>query len=316
MPVQSSAMTDKSETRRLAIEIIATLANVKRTCADRLLRKAGIADALVRRFLTDRDPTTDEKLSKRVAGTMVLDELANTGGDAEVVAALIDIAARWDDFHLAADEYKARAVVEKAKELNGRATAAAEDDRSRRERDAREHEARAAAERAASRRRESALLLAQFDHAAASDDHHARGFLLQDLLNRAFDLHGFAVTRSYQRNEGSEQIDGAFEMEGWHYLVECRWRKKPADMRDLDGLRGQLDRSGRQSMGLFLSINGWSANVVPLLRQSSDKSILLMDGYDLRAALAGDIDLRQLMQAKVRALNLSGEPFHSAAVLT
>ena len=115
-------MTDQSETRRLAIEIIATLANVKRTCADRLLRKAGIADDLIRHFLTDRDPTTG-----------------------------------------------------------------------------------------------------------------------------------------------------------------CR---------------------------------SASANVVPLLKQSSDTSVVLMDGYDLRAALAGDIDLRQLMQAKVRTLNLSGEPFHSAAVLT
>lgn len=249
-------MTDQSETRRLAIEIIATLANVKRTCADRLLRKADVPDDLIRRFLTDRDPTTGDRLSKRVAGTMVLDEIARIGGDADVVAALIGIAAGWDDFHLAADEYKARAVVEKAKELNGRATTAAEDDRLRRERDAREHEARAATELAVTRRKESALLLAQFDHAAASDDPNARGFLLQDLLNRAFDLHGFAITRSYQRNEGGEQIDGAFEMEGWHYLVECRWRKKPADVRDLDGLRGQLDRSGRQTMGLFLSING------------------------------------------------------------
>jgi hypothetical protein len=114
-------MTDQSETRRLAIEIISTLANVKRTCADRLLRPAGIADHLVRRFLTDRDPTTGEKLSKRVAGTMVLDELSRNGGDAGVVAALVGIAAAWEDFHLAADEYKARAVVEKAKELNARA---------------------------------------------------------------------------------------------------------------------------------------------------------------------------------------------------
>lgn len=245
---------------------------------------------------------------------MVLDELARTGGDANVVAGLIGIAACWDDFHLAADEYKARAVVEKAKELNGRATATAQDDQLRRERDA--LETRIAAERSAARRKESALLLAQFDHAATSDDPHSRGFLLQDLLNRAFDLYGFPVTRSYQRNEGGEQIDGAFEMEGWHYLVECRWRKLPADVRDLDGLRGQLDRSGRQTMGLFLSINGWSANVIPLLKQSRDKSIVLMDGYDLRAALSGNVDLWQLMQAKVRALNLSGEPFHSVAALT
>ena len=37
-------------------------------------------------------------------------------------------------------------------------------------------------------------------------------------------------------------------------------------------------------MGVFLSVNGWSENVPQLLKQNSEKSILLMDGYDLRCA--------------------------------
>jgi hypothetical protein len=31
-----------------------------------------------------------------------------------------------------------------------------------------------------------------------------------------------------------------------------------ADIRQLDGLTGQIGRSGHQTMGLFLAINGWS----------------------------------------------------------
>ena len=34
----------------------------------------------------------------------------------------------------------------------------------------------------------------QFDHAALSGDHHQRGYLLQDLLGRTFDLHGISVS--------------------------------------------------------------------------------------------------------------------------
>ena len=49
--------------------ILATLVYVKRTCADRLLRPAGVNDELIRRFLDGRDEATDEKLSKEVAGT-------------------------------------------------------------------------------------------------------------------------------------------------------------------------------------------------------------------------------------------------------
>jgi hypothetical protein len=80
-----------------------------------------------------------------------------------------------------------------------------------------------------------------------STEEQRRGYLLQDLLNRTFDLHAIPVVASFTRNEGGEQIDGAFKLEGWHYIVECRWRKKLSDIRELDGLSGQIARSGRQT---------------------------------------------------------------------
>ena len=64
-------------------------------------------------------------------------------------------------------------------------------------------------------------------------------------------------------------------------------------------------------MGLFLSINGWSENAVPLLKQNPDKSIVLVDGYDLRSILARQADLRDLLLAKLAKLNLQAEPFLS-----
>jgi hypothetical protein len=142
-----------------------------------------------------------------------------------------------------------------------------------------------------------------------------RGYLLEDLLARTFGLHGVEVARSFRRNEGGEQIDGAFRFDGWHYIVECRWRAEPADMRQLDGLVGQVGRSGHQTMGLFLSINGWSGNVVPLLKQGGEKWLILMDGYDLRCVLARQIELRSLLISKIAALNFKSEPFLSAGDL-
>jgi hypothetical protein len=117
------------------------------------------------------------------------------------------------------------------------------------------------------------------------------------------------VAKGFRRNAGAEQIDAAFELDGWHYIVECRWRAKLADIRELDGLYGQIARSGKQTMGLFLSINGWSENVVPVMKQNPNKSIVLMEGYDLRTVLAQELDLRQLLKAKISALNLEAEPY-------
>lgn len=105
-------------------------------------------------------------------------------------------------------------------------------------------------------------------------------------------------------------------MDGWHYLVECRWRSKLADIRELDGLYGQIARSGRQTMGLFLSINGWSEHVVPVMKQNPEKSIVLMEGFDLRTVLSQGCELRELLRAKVRALNLEAEPYFPVIRLT
>ncbi|MGH6822920.1 MAG: hypothetical protein ACREC4_05430, partial [Methylocella sp.] len=103
--------------------------------------------------------------------------------------------------------------------------------------------------------------------------------------------------------------------DGWHYIVECRWRSSLDDIRQLDGLAGKVGRSGRQTKGLFLSISGWSKHVVPLLKQNPDKSIFLMEGYELRCVLDLQADLRELLKRKLSALNLDSEPYLSVARL-
>jgi hypothetical protein len=150
-----------------------------------------------------------------------------------------------------------------------------------------------------------------FDAMAAERDHQRRGFLLQPLITDLFNVHEIVTLSSFTRNEGAEQIDGAFRFKGWRYIVECRWRERLADVRQLDGLMGQIQRSGKQTMGLFLSIEGWSDNVVPMLKQNPEKSIILMDGFDLRTVLDGHAPLEALLEAKLDALNLRAEPFYS-----
>jgi RNA-directed DNA polymerase len=157
------------------------------------------------------------------------------------------------------------------------------------------------------------LLLKEYDGLSELQDQQKRGYLLQGFLNRVFKLYAIPVRESFMRNERGEQIDGAFKLDGWFYVVECRWRKKLADIQELDGLMGKLVRSGRQTMGFFLSINGWSRNVRPLLKENPIKSIVLMDGDDLRGVLSEQIDLRAFILKKVEMLNLDGEPFYSAS---
>ncbi len=248
---------------------------------------------------------------RRYSIDFTLDAIENDDDYKGVVRRMIEIAAQWNSFHLAKDEFQARATVQKARELLGTIELMEAREAKQRELAHKEDLARMERERSETLRKQSELLLMMFDDLAMSTDEQRRGYLLQDLLNRTFDLHVIPVVASFTRNRGGEQIDGAFKLDGWHYIVECRWRKKLSDIRELDGLSGQIARSGRQTMGVFLSINGWSDNVVPLLKQNPDKGIILMDGYDLRTVLAGQVHLIDLLLAKVAELNLKAEPYYS-----
>jgi len=296
-----------TDEKRVAVEAIATLCYVKRHMVELLLRPAGVPESVYQPLLYKRDEA-GRVMSKRDIAPLLLDACQLRSGVQDVVRRIVEIAASWTSFHLANDEYAARAVVHKAREVLDMVQTMEAREAQAREIARQQELARMSREKGELLKKHSDLLLMMFDEMARSDDPHGRGYLLQDLMNRLFDLHEIPVYRSFTRNSGGEQIDGAFKLEGWHYIVECRWRERLADIRQLDGLYGQVQRSGKQTMGLYLSINGWSENVPPLLKQNSDKCILLMDGYDLRCVLSSEADLTEFLMAKLASLNLEAEP--------
>lgn len=297
------------ESRRLAIEVIATLVHIKSTMAELILKPAGIPVDIYKPRLYQQDEATGYTLSKRKIAPLILDDIEQRGCSQQCIRKIIEIAAHWSSFHLADNEYKARATVQKARELLGILELMEEREAKQKEIARKEELARLERERAEILTNHLGLLLMMFDDLVRSEEPQRRGFLLQDLLNRLFDLYQIPVMQSFTRNKGAEQIDGAFKLDGWYYIVECRWRKKLADIRELDGLAGNVRRSGKQTMGLFLSINGWSTNVPTLLKQNPEKTIILMDGYDLRTVLNGQADLPDFLLAKLAHLNLKVEPF-------
>ena len=301
------------EKKRLIVEIIATLAHIKKTMCDMILLPAGVPATAYRPLINRRDQISGNPMSKRQLAPLLIDEIEKMDDASEIFKKIIEIAAAWKHYHLADDEFAARATVQKANDILGtieQLEKRAGEERRETEKREREESARRENE---FREKQLALLLQMFDSLAdEKTDPHQRGYLLQELLAQLFVINGIAVHRSFTRNDGGEQIDGGFALGGWHYLVECRWRKKLADTRELDGLCGQVGRSGKQTMGVFLAINGWSSNVPELLKQNAEKSVILMDGYDLRCILDGQIDLQQFLTKKLARLNFEGEPFYGA----
>ena len=292
--------------RGLVIEAIATLAYRKSDMVNFILNPAGVPKEIYGPISNKLNDLTGRRMTKRQAAPLILDALEERDDYSDIVENIVKIAASWNKFELSDNEYEARAVKAKSQVILEKHQLFEVEEAVRKDA-ARKNQEK---ERSSARKRELNLLLAMFDELALQDqDAQKRGYLLQHLLNRLFDAFEIPVHKSFTRNEGAEQIDGAFQIDGWHYLTECRWRREPSNTRELDGFTGQISRSGRQTMGLFLSINGWSENVPGLLKQSTEKAIILMQGYDLRAILSEEVELREYILAAVKNLNLNAEPY-------
>lgn len=131
-----------------------------------------------------------------------------------------------------------------------------------------------------------------------------RGYELECLLRELFDLFDLDPKASFKLR--GEQIDGAFTFEGIDYLLEAKWQEEPIGSKELNDLSGKVARKLDNTLGLFISVNGFSKDAVELHSQGRPV-LLLMDGSDLVAVLEERIDLQDLLRRKRRYAAQTGK---------
>lgn len=134
----------------------------------------------------------------------------------------------------------------------------------------------------------------------------ARGYALEKLLNELFAVYDIDSKGPF-RNVG-EQIDGAFSFEGTEYLLEAKWEDARISTDALSVFAGKVQRKLDNTLGLFLSMNGFQGNALTLHSQNRSV-IILMDGADLMAVLEDRIDLAALLKRKKQHASRTGEVF-------
>ena len=140
----------------------------------------------------------------------------------------------------------------------------------------------------------------------SSSDSQQRGFQLEKLLKNLFELFDLDPKASF-RIVG-EQIDGMFTFENNDFLLEAKWQQDPVDISALDAFSGKLNRRLENTLGLFISINGFSPDAIQA-HSTGRRLMILMDGSDLMAVLEGRIDLIQLLVRKRRYAAQTGNIF-------
>jgi hypothetical protein len=138
-----------------------------------------------------------------------------------------------------------------------------------------------------------------------------RGYALEKFLNGLFAL--FDIDAKSPFRISGEQIDGAFTFEG-EFLLEAKWQDAKTPVADLDSFAGKVGRKLDNTLGLFLSMNGFQDSAIEV--HSRGRPVMfLMDGSDLSAVIEGRISLPDLLHRKRQHAAQTGDVFVSAYAL-
>ncbi len=145
---------------------------------------------------------------------------------------------------------------------------------------------------------------AAFDALPGERNAAARGHAFERLALRMLEAHGYEVDR--RPHTAAPRETDLFAARDDEYLVEARYRAKPAGSDAIDGLRARLERTASDVVGLYFSKSGFTA---PALAEAADRRtrlILLVDGDELRRLSHGEVQLSALLRRKKRALIRDG----------
>lgn len=142
----------------------------------------------------------------------------------------------------------------------------------------------------------------------SSDNAQGRGFELEKIMYDLFELFDLDPKASF-KNLG-EQLDGAFALEGTEYLFEAKWQKELVNKADLAVFSDKVRTKLENTLGVFLSINGFSADGVAA-HQAGGAAIILMDGGDIMAVFEERIDFVSLLLRKKRYAAQTGNIYYS-----
>jgi hypothetical protein len=156
------------------------------------------------------------------------------------------------------------------------------------------------------------LLKGKFIELQKETDPHRRGYAFESLLAEAFLLYDLEPRIAY--TIPLEQIDGSFTFDTDDYIIEARWRSAPADRGDADIFASKVRRKGKNAVGLFISVNGFTEPFKEAYRESTP--FVAMDGADIYAVFDNRVRLDDLIRAKKRHANETGSCYLPASQVT
>jgi len=136
-----------------------------------------------------------------------------------------------------------------------------------------------------------------------ADSPQTRGYKLEKILADLAKNSNLETTEPFRVH--GEQIDGAIKYDGEHYLIEAKWHDKLASNEPLYQFAGKAEGK-MYGRGIFISVHGFSHDVVTSLVIGKAIKTVLVDGGDLVLVLEEQLTMAGMIDAKVKAAQTRG----------
>lgn len=205
----------------------------------------------------------------------------------------------WED-----SEVKIAAATQAVAEL--KALIKQQDEKVRNEREIEAAKEKARAEKAAVQRGRIDLdkLLQRITDMHAQMGTAPGGYAFQDWFYDLLDFFEIENRRPYVT--GGRQIDGSVTLDGTTYLVELKFTDSQAGAPDIDIFRSKIESKADNTMGLFVSMAGYSSVAI---KDASGKktTMLLLDANHIFLVLTGGMNLAEVIRRVRRHASQTGE---------
>jgi hypothetical protein len=140
-------------------------------------------------------------------------------------------------------------------------------------------------------------------------DAHARGRQFEIFVRQLLQGEGVEVMPDVGTAR-PRQTDLFASLGSDHYLIEAKWRKRTADVGDIDSILSRLHRTEPAVAGLFISVSGFTGPAIAAVEEKRARPVILIVGDELENCLRDDASLWDLVKEKRHHLRLQGRmPF-------
>lgn len=103
-----------------------------------------------------------------------------------------------------------------------------------------------------------------------------------------------------------EEIDGSFVSHGRVFLLEAKWQASRILASALYTFKGKVDGKLVGTLGVFISMSGYSRDAVEALMIGKDLNVVLFDAADIDACLDKNVGFQRVLGYKLRLASEKG----------